>query len=261
MNIKRISILILLILIDFINIYPQLNQTDQNGLRQGHWIRKYPTGVTMYDGIFKDGHPVGEFKRYYENGAIKSVMMFSQDGRQADATLFFPNGSIASKGQYRDQKKEGRWQFYSSREPGYLICEQMFTNDLRNGVSLSFYHDSTIGDRKNYLNDNKNGEWEQFYQSGKIYIKAGYLSDKLNGPFEAWYENGTKMYTGSYRNDARDGTWLIYNEDGSVKYKIQYKNGVPDNHQMDADASKFIDSLESQKGNIPDPEITGEMWQ
>ncbi len=260
MNVKRIIILILLVSASFIAANSQLNQTDRNGLRQGHWIRKDPNGVTMYDGIFRDGHPVGEFKRFYENGARKSVMIFSQDGRQADAILYYPNGRLASKGRYVDQKKEGKWQFFSASDEEYLICEQSFTNDLRNGVSVGFYRDSTIGDRTNYVNDRKNGEWEQFYQNGKTYIKSGYRNGKLNGPFEAWYENGNKMYTGAYINDTREGLWLIYNEDGSVKYRIEYRQGVPDNHQMDADASKFIDSLESQKGKIPDPEITGEMW-
>jgi len=77
MSIERITILILLIFSGVFNAYSQLNQTDVNGFKQGHWIRKYPNGIVMYDGNFRDGHPVGELKRYYENGTIKSVMNFS----------------------------------------------------------------------------------------------------------------------------------------------------------------------------------------
>lgn len=259
MNLKRIAILVVTVF-PFLNIIAQQNITDQNGLKQGPWIRNYPNGTKMYEGVFRDNHPVGEFKRYYENGRIKSVMVFSEDGRQADAVLYHSNGRIASKGKYVNQKKEGKWQFYSADDEGYLICEQNFTGDTRNGISLGFYPDSTVGDRTTYLNDVKNGSREQFYMSGAPYTRSFYSAGKLNGPFEAWFENGNKMYSGSYKNDLRDGSWIIYNEDGSVRYRINYRNGVPDNRQMDIDASKYIDDLEKQKGKIPDPEKTGEMW-
>ena len=39
----------------------------------------------MYDGFFKDDHPVGEFKRYYEDNTLKSVLIYSDDGKEADA--------------------------------------------------------------------------------------------------------------------------------------------------------------------------------
>ena len=58
-----------------------INITDQQGMKQGHWIKKYPNENIMYDGYFKDDHPVGEFKRYYEDQSLKSVLIYSDDGR------------------------------------------------------------------------------------------------------------------------------------------------------------------------------------
>lgn len=260
MNLQRISLVIVILFIYSCNALCQLNQTDKNGLRQGRWVRNYPHGTKMYEGVFRDGHPVGEFRRYYENGTLKSFLIFSEDGRHADAVLYHPNGRIASKGRYTDQKKEGKWQFFSPVNENYLICEQFYKDDMRNGISLRFYPDSTVGDRTTYLNDQKNGDREQFYEDGSPYTKSYYSEGKMNGKFEAWFSNGTKMYSGMYKNDIRDGQWLIYNEDGSVKYSIEYKNGIPDNPKMDEDASNYIDALEKQKGKIPDPEITGEIW-
>ncbi|HEX2970345.1 MAG TPA: hypothetical protein VHO46_14700 [Bacteroidales bacterium] len=259
MNLKK-YIPAILFLAFSINVSSQINRTDQAGLKQGMWVKNYPNGSKMYDGTFRDGHPVGEFKRYYETGVLKSIQVFSDNGRQTDATLYFPSGRIASKGRYIDQKKEGNWQFFPDQNESYLMYEQNFKDDKRDGLSLSFYPDSAIGDRTMYKNDEKNGDREQFYNSGAKYTKSLYSAGKLDGLFEAWYEDGNKMYSGVYKNDIRQGLWIIYNEDGSEKYRINYVNGKPDNSGMDSDASEYINALEKEKGSIPDPEQTGEMW-
>lgn len=259
MNLKRILTFTLILSLSSV-AFSQLNQTDRNGKRQGHWIRNYPNGKPMYDGTFRDNHPVGEFRRFDEDGTLRSVLIFSEDGKTSDATIYHPNGRIASRGRYIDQKKEGVWQFYSADTEGYRISEENYEGNLRNGSSMKFYPDSSLAELTTYRNDVKHGHWEQYYKSGKTLVKSNYVNGKLTGSYEAWFEDGKPMYTGQYNADVREGLWHIYNEDGSVKYRIEYKNGVPDNRQMDIDASKHIDSLEKQKGNIPDPEKTGEMW-
>ena len=118
-------------------LIPQLNKTDQQGRKQGHWIKKYPDETIMYDGYFKDDHPVGEFKRYFENQTLKSVLIYSDDGRKATATIYHPNGNISSKGTYINQMKEGKWQFFSEFTNGYLISEEYYSKNLKNGPSLN----------------------------------------------------------------------------------------------------------------------------
>lgn len=233
------------------------NVTDSKGLKQGHWIKKYPNEAVMYDGVFKDNHPVGEFKRYYEDKQLMSVLVYSADGKQAEATLYHTNGNLASKGKYINQLKEGKWQFFSMIYTGYLISEEIYNANVRNGLSVKFYPDSTIAEKVTYIKGVKNGNWIQYYPSGKTCMKSFYLKGKINGTFEAWYENGAIEFSGQYKNDTRDGTWLIFNKDGSVKYKIEYKDGVTNDRQMDIDASDFFDSLEKNKGKIADPEKSG----
>jgi antitoxin component YwqK of YwqJK toxin-antitoxin module len=111
-----------------------INQTDSRGRKQGHWIKKYPDQTILYEGYFKDDHPVGEFKRYYEDKTLKSVLQFSSNGKEANAVWYHPNGNIASKGKYVNQKKEGRWQFYSAMTKDYLISEDIYTGDMRNSI-------------------------------------------------------------------------------------------------------------------------------
>jgi antitoxin component YwqK of YwqJK toxin-antitoxin module len=234
-----------------------INQTDSKGRKQGHWIKKYPDQSILYDGYFTDDHPVGEFKRYYEDKTLKSLLHFSTNGKEADAVLYHPNGNIASKGKYVNQKKEGKWQFFSAVTKGYLISEDIYSGDLRNGLSVKFYPDSTIAEKIIYINNIKQGEWTRYYPGGSLLLKSKYLNDRIDGKFETWYEDGKPEYSGQYKNDARDGLWLFYNPDGTVKYRIEYVDGITQDRQTDIDESRFLDNLEKNKDKVQDPEKMG----
>lgn len=51
------------------------NQTDNKGKKQGNWRANYENGKLKYSGYFKDNKPVGEMKRFHENGALKALMI------------------------------------------------------------------------------------------------------------------------------------------------------------------------------------------
>jgi antitoxin component YwqK of YwqJK toxin-antitoxin module len=235
----------------------KLNQTDAQGRKQGHWIKKFTGESVVYDGYFKDDHPVGEFKRYFENQSIKSILTYSDDGKTAQAVIYHPNGNISARGTYIDQLKEGKWQFFSEFVKEYLISEEYYKKNLRNGISVKFYPDSSIAEKVNYIDDVKQGEWIEYYPSGTLSLKSNFRNGKVNGKFEVWYENGAIEYSGKYINDLKEGLWTIYNKDGSIKYSLEYQLGFTKNKQMEIDESRFIDSLENNKGKIADPEKTG----
>jgi antitoxin component YwqK of YwqJK toxin-antitoxin module len=237
-----------------------INKTDQLGRKQGHWVKKYPNDIVMYDGFFKDDHPVGEFKRYYEDKTLKSLLIYSEDGKEAIASIYHSNCYISSKGKYINQMKEGKWQFFSVSINGYLICEEYYSHNFKNGPSLKFYPNGTVAEKLTYINDIRQGEWTQYYPGGSICLKSGYLNGKVNGKYEVWFENGKIQFSGQYKNDARDGLWLINKNDGTLKYKLVYHEGVTQDRQMDIDESDYLDSLEKNKGKIADPEITGVLW-
>jgi antitoxin component YwqK of YwqJK toxin-antitoxin module len=237
-----------------------INKSDPSGRKQGHWIRKYPNNSVMYEGFFTDNNPEGIFKRYYADGNIRSVLNYSNNGSEAEAEIYHTNGYLAARGKYIRQKKEGLWQFYSEYESGYLVSEDIYSGNLRNGSSVKFYPDGTTAEKMNFFNDTAQGEWIKYYSNGNICLKSSYLDGRINGRFEAWFENGTLHFSGEYRSDKREGTWFIYEKDGSIRYKLEYKGGVTENREMDIDLEDYLDSLEENKDKIPDPEKTGSPW-
>ncbi|OFY65431.1 MAG: hypothetical protein A2V64_03665 [Bacteroidetes bacterium RBG_13_43_22] len=236
-----------------------INNTDGQGRKQGHWMKKYPHGVVQYEGEFSNDHPVGEFKRYYENGKLKSVLIYGSDGIEADATIFHPNGLVSSKGKYINQLKEGKWKFYSASDEGYLMNEEEYKGNKRNGPSVKYYPDGNIAEKLTYVNDKREGEWHQYHANGNRFIRSFFSDDKLNGRFEVWFEDGALEISGSYKNNHREGRWLFYNQDGNLMYKMDYVDGVTNDRQMDMDFSNYLDNLEKNAGKIADPEKTGEI--
>jgi len=259
MNLKIITIASLLAISPMATCQTEteINKTDQQGRKQGHWIKKYPNKSVSYNGFFKDNHPVGEFRRYSEDNTLKSILIYDDNGTEAEATIYHMNGYISSKGKYINQMKEGKWQFFSISINGCLICEEYYSGNLKNGPSIIFYPDSTVAEKITYINDIEQGEWVQYYPNGSICLKSNYLNGKINGRFEVWFENGQIEFSGQYKNNARDGLWYIYNKDGALKYKFEYLAGIIKDRQLNIDESDFLDFLEKNMGRITDPEKTG----
>jgi antitoxin component YwqK of YwqJK toxin-antitoxin module len=237
-----------------------INQTDKDGKKQGHWIKKYPNGNILYDGNFRNDLPSGEFRRYYEDKTLKSLLVFNSTSTEAKAVLYYSNGFVASTGKYVNQLKEGKWQFFSSKTQGLLISEEEYAGNKRNGPAVKYYPDSTVAERVSYQNDVRHGEWLKYYPNGTLTLKTNYVNGKLDGSFEAFFENGKPEMIGQYKNDLREGRWIIYKKDGSQRFKTEYISGIPNNRNIEIYESDYIDSLERNKVKIADPEKTGEIW-
>ena len=237
-----------------------VNITDSKGLKQGHWIKKDQAGRIQYDGYFKDDKPTGTFKRFYNNGKLQSLMTFSSDGKSADAEFYHTNGLKAAKGKYINQLKEGRWQFFSSFLEDYLISEEEYRNNRRNGLSVKYFPNKNPSEKLTYVNDVKTGEWLQYYASGKIFIRANFAAGKLQDKFSVYYEDGKPQYLGQYKNDIRDGIWVKYDRNGNEITRITYINGLAINPEIYIKETQYLDSLERNRGKIADPEKTGTIW-
>jgi antitoxin component YwqK of YwqJK toxin-antitoxin module len=186
-------------------------------------------------------------------------MVFSADGSTADATLYYDNGFIASKGKYINQLKEGTWKFFSPSSKGLKVLQEEYSRDKRNGESVAYYPDSTVAETISYKNGVKDGAWTKYFQDGKVSFSANCINNRLNGKYEGFFENGKTEITGNYKDDLRDGPWIIYFKDGRVRFKIDYVLGMTRNRDLDIYESNFLDSLDKVRVKIPDPEKTGQI--
>ncbi|MBS0010055.1 MAG: hypothetical protein KFF49_01510 [Bacteroidales bacterium] len=239
----------------------KINVRDKDGNKQGHWIKKYPDGSTMYEGYFVDDKPRGELKRYDQDGKLSSVLEYSNNNDTVTACFYHPNGFIAGKGKYIDRKKTGAWLYYSDYIEGHLLMRCTYRDDLIEGMRLKYHWNGEIAEKLEFENGVKSGAWKQYFTDGTLSLQATYINGKLNGEFRSWHTNGKQEITGSYIKDLRNGRWLFYNTDGTVRKEIIYNYGIPENRaELIREESEYLDRLEKEGGKISDPEISGIIW-
>lgn len=233
------------------------NVTDAAGKKQGHWIKYYPDGKIMYEGTFVDDRPVGLLRRYNEDGTVRSEQVYNEIDGTVAATFYFPDGIKAAEGNYRGKKKEGAWKIFSDTNPSYLISEESYHLDMKQGTFRRFYPDSTVAEIMTWENGKQSGEWLQYYPDGTICLKGHYTDGQLNGPFLFFHPNGITHFDGQYLKNMREGDWKVYSEEGNLIKTLVYHEGRIDDPEYVERETKLLDELEKNRGKISIPDISG----
>ena len=242
-------LIIILLLFPFV-LSAQINQTDANGLRQGLWQKKQNNGRLLYEGYFKDGKPVGEWKRYHPGGQLKALIEYQGD--TAHTQLFDEWHNKLAEGNYVDQQKEGIWKVYRNKQ---LVSDETYLNGVMNGVAHQYYETGEVMEESHWENGKKNGDYELFYPSGEPYLQCKMKDDMRHGIFLVFYENGVPEREATYKNGLRDGEWKYFDKDGNYRYSLFYNEGQVLNPQVrDSIDNLEMQQLEQDKARLIDPE-------
>ena len=228
----------------------ELNQTDENGLKQGKWMKVYSTGVTAYEVTFKDNKPVGELKRYHENGTISSLLDYDDKGEFAHASFYDENGKKITEGTYKGKQKIGKWVYFQNE---IKIKEEDYSNDKLHGYQITYFDNGQIYDKKKFKDGVQIGVWEKYHKNGKASLKAFLVNGLMDGPVLRYYKSGLIEVKGQYKNDSKEGKWTFYSEDGLTD-EIEYKNGIDINEEKvdKEDSDKYKENIEKGK-SLLDP--------
>lgn len=230
----------------------QINQTDANGLRQGLWQKKQPNGRLLYEGNFKDGKPVGEWKRYHEGGRVKAVIQYKAGTDSAFTQLFDEWGKKVAEGTYLNEKKEGTWIYFSENRK---IADELFKYGVKNGPAHRFYDSGELLEETVWQNGVQQGMYTVFFKSGKPFMQYKVSNNKRDGLCVTYFQNGKVELEANYRNGLRHGPWKYYNERGEFLYELDYDNGELLNPQVrDSISALQLKDFESGKDSLTDPE-------
>lgn len=244
-------VLILLLFIPFL-AGAQINQTDGNGLRQGLWQKKQDNGKLMYEGNFKDGKPVGQWKRFHPGGQVKAIIVYRADSDSADAQLFDEWGKKVAEGIYLNEKKSGLWTYFS--ESRKLSDEQM-DNGLKNGKSHKYYETGEVWEETEWINGKQEGKYHVFFKTGEPFFQCKMSNNQRNGLCTTYFQNGRVELEANYKNGLHHGEWKYFNENGEYLYSLLYNEGELLNPNVrDSMANLQILKMESGKDSVVDPE-------
>ena len=218
------------------------NQKNPQGQKIGKWKAYYPGGGVRYIGQFDADQPIDTFQYYFQDGRLKTLMIFDSDKKeQQKAIHFYSTGDTLAKGEYLKQKKNGMWLTYGDK--GLVLTKTYYREGKKNGAEVTLYPDGEPAKVVNYKDDIENGPYQTFYEGGQLKQDAFFLNGARHGQITFYREDGKKDQEGEYVEGQRDGKWLIYNEHELVVTLLKYENGVllnpEDAPEGDYDKEKF----------------------
>jgi antitoxin component YwqK of YwqJK toxin-antitoxin module len=246
----RITIFLFILFPAF--VFAQINQTDSNGLRQGRWQKMQPNGKPMYDGYFKDGKPVGEWKRFHTGGQVKAIINYRADSDSADAQLFDEWGKKVAEGIYLNEKKSGLWNYFSENRK---IANEHFVDGEKDGKSHKYYDTGEVWEESEWVRGKLEGSYKVFFKNGEPFFQCKMSNNQRSGLCLSYFQNGRVELEANYIRGLRNGEWKYFDELGKYRYSLFYSEGKILNPQVrDSISNLQLIKMEMGKDTITDPE-------
>lgn len=254
MTMRTIIASVLFFLIGFGSVCAQdsINQLDGSGKKQGYWQKMQPNGKPLYKGYFKDDKPIGEWKRYHENGILKAQINYSETSDTAIISLFDNVGNKVAQGSYLGKTKAGHWEYFNK---GKKVSEENYQNGKKNGPAKTYYPSGELFVETNYIDGVEDGVYRAFYKSGKVYFESQMKNGKRDGYCQIFHPNGELETDAHYKSGVREDTWKYYDEDGKFNYALIYEQGLIQNKSvLDSVEQVRYSKLDANRNKIVDPE-------
>lgn len=244
-------VLFLLLFIPFV-VIGQINQTDANGLRQGLWQKKQANGKLIYEGSFKNGKPVGEWKRYHEGGRVKAILNYDSKSDSARARLFDEWGNKVAEGNYLDEQKAGTWVYYRENRK---IGDEFYINGSKHGIARKYYETGEVWESVEWQNGKQEGKFQVFFKSGEPFFQCKMSNNQRNGLCLTYFQNGKVELEANYKNGLHHGEWKYFDENGKYRYSLKYDEGKLLNPEVrDSIGNLQIKNMEKNRDKMVDPE-------
>ena len=143
----------------------------------------------------RKGKRNGEFKRYYENGALDTYCVYQNDTIVGEEVMYLPNG----------------------------VRTQVFTyrNGKRNGPHTAYHLNGEVKIEGGFKDDMFDGPWIYYDERGVVVGEGAFTSGR--GDVIFYDANGQKARLTHYENNKKDGKEIYYNPDGTTAQEIIYK--------------------------------------
>jgi antitoxin component YwqK of YwqJK toxin-antitoxin module len=206
----------------------------------------------MYEGRFANDKPVGDWKRYHDNGKLQATIAYSEKSDSAFATLFDLTGTKIAEGAYINQVKVGTWKYFTG---GKLVSEDQFSDGVKNGVSRRFYSSGKVLEYSELKAGKKHGQYVAYFENGQPYLEVAWANDQREGACRSYFENGKTELEAAYLAGQRHGEWKYFNDKGELLFTLKYQNGELLNpNVLDSVQNQKLNQMDQNKGKIVDPE-------
>ncbi len=229
------------------------NKTDTKGMKQGRWVSRYPGGTLKYEGSFINDKPIGEWKRYHENGKTKAFMSYRSKSDRAFASLFDVEGRLYAKGVFEGTLRDSTWNFYSGEK---VVLTENYLLGKKEGKSTGFDQYGKVLSEREWKNGELDGKSTEYYPTGLKRKEITYVAGIKNGSALFYDQDGIISMEGNYTNDLSDGDWKVFGKDGKLKYQMKYVKGdIQNSAALDSMQLKEFKQYDNVKGTIAEPKL------
>ena len=234
---KKIFTIVVIAVIGII-CYAQENEV----IKDGYQVFKYPNGAVSSEGVIKNGKPEGFWKSYYVTGVKKS------EGKRTNFLLdsiwiFYDQaGDTTEKISYLFGKKNGYYCRYK-KDPAagsYLWSKELFAGDKKEGTGYVYFPDGKVQQTISYNAGKKEGLSKEYDKNGNVITLLEYNRDflvnreKINrtdnnglkqGGWKDFYPNGSIKSEKTFKDDLLHGYYKEYDTRGNLVLTMLYDNG------------------------------------
>jgi antitoxin component YwqK of YwqJK toxin-antitoxin module len=240
---------------------------DEQKLKDGYQVFKYPNGNVSSEGMIKDGRPEGFWKSYYVTGVKKS------EGKRTNFMLdsiwlFFDQaGDTTEKINYLFGKKNGYYYKYK-KDPSeglYIMSKELFAGDKKEGIAYFYYPDGKVQQTIIYNNGKKEGVSKEYDKNGNIITLLEYNNDFLitrerinrsdnkglkQGEWKEFYTNGGIRSEKSYKDDQLHGYYKEYDNRGKLVLTMLYDKGSIVKSRVEDEPDIEIEKKYDESGKV-----------
>ena len=198
------------------------NQIDNQGRRQGHWLKTDKQGAKVYEGDFVDGLETGTFSYYYPDGTVRIKNVYTVPGRICQHEVYDSEGHMLARGTFNQKNRDGLWEFFS--KSGKKVKQTNYKMGVRHGQQVIFTSNGDTAEVSNWSDNHRHGRWwKRIGEKG--YITATYVHGGIEGKLVEYGEDGQLVREGEYVNGDRHGHFRYY-ENGKKVVDETWRTGI-----------------------------------
>ncbi len=186
------------------------NKIDNQGRKQGHWVKTDKQGNKIYEGDFVDDMETGTFTYYYPDGTVRITNEYTVPGKVCRHHVYNPQGKLLAEGNFNQKNRDGLWKFYDAGRatPVKLTTYKM---GVRHGLQVIFTSNGDTAEVCNWADNHRHGRW--WKRIGKMgYITAVYVHGGIEGRLVEYNDAQQLVREGFYTGGERNGTWKYYDK-------------------------------------------------
>jgi antitoxin component YwqK of YwqJK toxin-antitoxin module len=281
-------------------LYVQTAELYAGDRKEGVARLFFPDGKLKQTIPYSGGKKEGLSREYDREGKIITLFEYNNDFlisrerinntdaagmKQGEWLDFYPDGSIRTERNYRDDLLHGYYKEYDSR--GRLVVTLLYDNgkvtgtDADNSTEIEIQNRYDDSGRLIYSGPYKDGvpvgihrEYNadgsirnaRIYNDNGVFISEGIVDAEgnRNGSWKDFSADGKPVAEGNYSANRRTGTWKFYNNAGRLEQSGPYSNGRIDGtwrwYYPDGELLREEDYFQGKRdGNYTEYTRTGEI--